>query len=340
MTHYLRTALTLPVLALALACAGNRDALPVPNPPPVDVYVAGYADDSARQRHGVTWKNGALSPAVTQAGHAAFLWDITASGLDVYACGWEANGITSAATVWKNGVPIYLTDPADPKSGGTAIAVAVSGSDVYAAGSSWQADSGFAPGLTVPTYWKNGVAVVLAGGQELSSICLSGQDVYVGGYVNVGVTVAAYWKNGVVTLLPSGSRFATVQGLAVSGQDVYAAGRMLIGDLNVATVWKNGVAIPLPDQGLGSTANAIRLSGQDVIVAGNARSPKGLGQATLWKNGVATTLGDGDAQGLAVQGSDVYVSGVNLTAIVWKNGVATPLPGYSAYAHGIWVQPR
>jgi hypothetical protein len=57
-------------------------------------------------------------------------------------------------------------------------------------------------------------------------------------------------------------------------------------------------------------------------------------QAVYWKNGVKTILGPGAAQGIAIDGSDVYVGGTvvngagsgpyNLPAY-WKDGVAQPL---------------
>jgi len=86
-----------------------------------------------------------------------------ASTAAVYVAGFEASGAydptfgeyAAVAMIWKNGVATKLTDGT---RGAVAHSVALSGSDVYVAGS--QADGAHA----VAVVWKNGVATKLTDG--------------------------------------------------------------------------------------------------------------------------------------------------------------------------------
>jgi len=79
-------------------------------------------------------------------------------------------------------------------------------------------------GVTVPGYWKNGAWVGLsplsaAKSTGVTSLAVSGTDVYAGGYSNnaSNVVVPGYWKNGTWTGLPtlSTTKNAFVTSLAV-----------------------------------------------------------------------------------------------------------------------------
>jgi hypothetical protein len=195
-----------------------------------DVYVVGATIASSASGFGTTaaaiyFKNGTqvdLSQNVPNM-VAAYTNGMAVSGTDVYLCGYMFTGYndTNDAVYWKNGAMTYLA------GGFTAKAMAVSGNDVYIAGTSiYNGDA----------YWKNGVLQLLGPDPAIvSCILVSGSDVYVGG-TTYGLNKAVYWKNGVEVELSGGY---CVNAMAVVGSDVYAAGNSNGG---YAVYWKNGVA--------------------------------------------------------------------------------------------------
>jgi hypothetical protein len=148
------------------------------------------------------------------------------------------------AVQWKNGIRSSYTN--DNGQDRVAYSVAVSGADVYAAGSF----------TTSPVYWKNGVITMLTtsisgtsyGGGYAKSVALAGSDVYVvGGYDSLGGTLTAgYWKNGVLIPLQnnlSNSSFANA--IAFAGNDIYIVGAIISADHKSSSpaYWKNGTLV-------------------------------------------------------------------------------------------------
>jgi len=139
-----------------------------------DAYVAGkewngnpYQDASGntyKKSVAKYWKNN--TPVNLSDGtENAITNSITVSGNDVYVAGAEWNGRSyqiqgisytyrkSIAKYWKNGKAVNLTDGSEDAE---AKSIAVSGNDVYVAGTV----NGYA------TYWKNGIAVTLSNVQS------------------------------------------------------------------------------------------------------------------------------------------------------------------------------
>jgi len=134
-----------------------------------DAYVAGteWNGDSYKDANGDQWQKGIAkywknSQAInlTDGSNSANAISIAVSGTDVYVAGieWDgqsyqdANGYSlrkSVAKYWKNGKVVNLTDGTEDAE---AKSIAVSGNDVYVAGTV----AGHA------TYWKNGSAVTLS----------------------------------------------------------------------------------------------------------------------------------------------------------------------------------
>lgn len=190
-------------------------------------------------------------------------------------------------------------------------------------------------------YWKNGQVIKLSDGKtfaEALDIVVSGDDVYVSGYVNNSASepVAMYWKNDKAIILSDGKTYSKALALAVSGSDVH-----LIGNIgSTAVYWKNRVATKM---GKDITLTDIFVAGQDVYISGYQVDENGDYQATYWKNGKAVKLASAnpgaEANGIAVSGTNVYVAGKAKDkegieiAVYWKNGKETLLAnGTSAQA--------
>src|SRR6516225_3211394 len=93
-------------------------------------------------------------------------------GSGVYVAGQTISPKTGnqVATYWKNGNPVYLTNGTTYAA---AISIFVSGLDVYVAGEEYNSKN-----WPVEKYWKNGVPVILINCLSISSIFVSGTDVY------------------------------------------------------------------------------------------------------------------------------------------------------------------
>lgn len=183
--------------------------------------------------------------------------------------------------------------------------------DVYVAGS----EGGQAK------YWVNGSAVTLTGGAQATDIVVDGSDVHVCGFGQdpiTGIFIAKYWLNGVATDLSDGSSDAIAFGIAVSGGDVYIAGRTGVWS-PMGVVWVNGVETQL---GSGQPMGIFAAANGDIYV------PNGeVGNPSYWKNGTLNTLtGPSNAvvYDIAVSGSDVHAVGFEANgpseyALHWKN---------------------
>ncbi|MEP7232922.1 MAG: IPT/TIG domain-containing protein [Ginsengibacter sp.] len=236
-----------------------------------DVYVGSYTFFSVFP--GLTaayWKNGQkviLSPTDV----SGEVRSLILSNGDVYVGGSE----NQQPVYWKNGVKHVL--PTTTPSYGRVNALAVDGTDVYAAG--YEADN---EGRSV--YWKNGIETILGtlsvvdGGA--TSIAVSGTDVYVS---STDSGDAVYWKNGVrVTLAKFPfNNTADANAIAVWGNSVYVAGAYL-GD---AVYWKDATKIILPKRSFYAQATAITFYQSDIYIGGiDGNTP------VYWKNGVEVAL--------------------------------------------------
>ena len=169
------------------------------------IYVKGnntYLVGSRRNSQGrfEPWEseNGA-TPAITIPNNDKHCYANAAfeNGSDKYVAGTQNNPTTGLpmATCWKNGSAANLTDGS--ASMAVAVAVFVSGNDVYVAG--WDQEDYYGAGPSFAKYWKNGVPVKLSTvSSGATGIVVFGNDVYVSGWENNGsYNVARYWKNGV-----------------------------------------------------------------------------------------------------------------------------------------------
>lgn len=215
--------------------------------------------------------------------------------------------------------------------------------DVYVAG--WERED--------PMLWKNGEPTKLPQkdeGSVATAVFVSGNDVYVAGLEcvydggqdqeNPSRYVGAFWKNGVIsrfTDLAGKADGIEINGLFVSGNDVYVVGQDKFGEQPTAMLWKNGMAEPLSDGSKFARAYSVFVSGNDVYVAGDHDG------VALWKNKILSKYTNdsySEAHSVFVSGNDVYVAGRDSkTATLWKNGVAEKLTDGSntAYANSVFV---
>jgi hypothetical protein len=246
-----------------------------------DVYVLakGY-NPNTEIRTTVIYKNGLEFQTVNTTKQQNFNC-LAVDGNDIYLGGTElTSNQTYKLILWKNGT--FSDFSTGQNSSDRVYDIAVNGNDVYFAGLSQTNNGSYA------TYWKNGDAVSLnpegeTNGQ-LHRILVSGNNVYCSGMINDKPTT---WKNGSATTLINA--YGTCYGIAVDGNDVYAAGSVANEAGNYHSVyWKNGVMTPLTSAATSLSGNTfgIAVEKNDVYVVGSIRNLSGKYKAVYWKNGV------------------------------------------------------
>jgi hypothetical protein len=218
------------------ACKKNVDAdqpitpTPIPNPTTEtvkDIYVGGsenetwenapanslflgsYAKSNAR-----VWKNGVQMP-VTVSAFSSGVNDIAVLGNDVYAVGTfdtaaynPFNQIMVKPTIWKNGVPTFLSAPG---KGGGCRRIEISGNDIYVTGYEYGISS-----TGTGIVWKNGVVIFSEPNTGINDIKVVGNDVYMVLRQGIGSGAAgSLWKNGVYTNISSSPNTAYPTGLGI-----------------------------------------------------------------------------------------------------------------------------
>jgi hypothetical protein len=311
----------------------------------------------------VYWKNSTPTLLTMPSGKTfAYSNGIGVVGSTVYVDGVVNPG--NVPVLWTNGAPTYIA------LGGAASAfvngMVVAGGHVYVLGGT------NTPGQ--PVYWDETAALhVLPEGtgngggwtngiqSTPSSMAVVGTDVYMAGTTYTsggsGNGLPIVWKNGSIlwTGVSSPTNYA-VQGMAVSGSDVYVVGVVDDGPTNPSApvYWKNGgAAIPLSMAGLSATqvtAQWIAVAGSNIYVVGKPVDfLNGFVDPLtplLWVNGAAPTFltwpnADPNAQveGIVAVGSDIWISAVSGTTngsgqidfnlathpVAWKNGSTTTL---------------
>jgi hypothetical protein len=215
---------------------------------PGSSYIDSAGGSNVNDNSAVYWVNGTMHNLEPDSRQAA-AEGIAFAGSDMYVVGHVFNSADTAVQ-WKNGIRSSYTN--DNGQNRIAYSVAVSGADVYAAGSF----------NTSPVYWKNGVITMLNtsisgernGGGYAKSVMLAGTDVYVvGAYDSLGgILTAAYWKNGVLIPLQNNSANSSLaNGIALAGNDIYIVGAIISSDRSSSSpaYWKNGALVNLSGNG-------------------------------------------------------------------------------------------
>ncbi|WP_053003971.1 FKBP-type peptidyl-prolyl cis-trans isomerase N-terminal domain-containing protein [Sphingobacterium sp. Ag1] len=263
-----------------------------------DIYVAGNILDADGHSLAAYWKNEQFQPIpikIDQYGNkqTSYLNGIDISNGNIFMFPYQP-GTLNEYYYFKNGQETNFPNEV-PASVINDRVHFVSGNDVYVANATDEA-----------AYWKNGAKVTLdntlhvPNSVQVSSIFVSGSDVYVSGFKsyaskgadNTNKQMAVYWKNGQEIILSTGTgRYATrsTRSIFVSGNDVYVAGMSTDPNTgeSMAVYWKNGQEVVLAKGPTFTQALAIAVSGSDVYVAGENSNRK-----VYWKNGQETNLTD------------------------------------------------
>ncbi len=247
-----------------------------------------------------------------------------------------------AGKYYVDGVPNLFADGISSEA--RPIDIAVSGSDVYILSARWSVP----PVNAEYAVYKNGVLVqTFPDSNDFFPSCLTvkGNEYYVGGVMkntSTGKFIVRYWKNGTFTNITPDTAIAYCSKLIFNGNDLYSAGAEGFTDgARSPAYWKNGnkVILPLlPGQTRGEILD-FTVSGTNVYAAGKCGN-----KPCYWVNNTVTELVTpmnlGEANGIAVTGSDVFISGYiqnssGYQAVYWKNGtrneLTTTMADASAY---------
>ena len=259
---------------------------------------------------------------------------------DIYTAG-RGNGVVASIVpcVVKNNR--FLYNLYDEGQGGQVNSIFVWNGDVYSLGDReretvvWKNDTELYT-LTTPENWfVEGYQIAVLNG-----------DVYASGYAYDGNRyMPVMWKNGTVQFLPSEAKYGFAYSIAVSGRDVYVAGR----NDDTPRVWKNGeVLYDLPYDLYRAEAASLCVSDGDVYVGGFSVGEKldSGSSPTVWKNGELLYLLsdyslDSRVISIATWKGDVYALGTlndgnSKRNVLWKNDQLLYDPFVCEYGISVW----
>lgn len=336
-------------LGLLLACGGSSVRTNSSSP---RIYAGGFQTIQSPFVAPGYWADGTWVGLPMPAGGSGWVNAMAVSGNEVYAAGWNFSDEGEQTGYWRNGAWVSLTPPTGTV-GDNITALVVAGRDVFVAGTRRNASN---PVESFPGYWLSGAwnGLPQPAGAEgtLSSLVVSGGNVYAGGSYSLGsyTNVPGLWRNGTWEELPrpAGAFAGVVNALAVSGGDVYAAGNSQVKINGLIRYhpgyWLNGtwVALAPPPGSDEGVVSSIAVSGADVYAAGevtDSAHPE-VSHPGYWLNGswVGLTTPSGFPSGgvasLTVASDGVYAGGRVEVAI----HPGPPSPSVSGYwRNGTWV---
>jgi hypothetical protein len=314
----------------------GKNSANIPN-----LYIAGESNGLP-----CLWINGTKNILSSSNGNTN---QILINGNDIYVTGFydlpnqEADlnpggFISMQGVYWKNGVENKIGNIVTGH-GFLAPTIAVVNNDIY-----------YANGNA----WKNGLPLNfnLSIYGIVQMVTSYGSDVYFVGTDSADKMV--YWKNGLENdIIPNETKANAAFSVAVSSNNLYIGGT---DSISMGTIWTNGIFENLGLTTPGSyavSANPIFANGTDVYAVAELMVPTSMSNGNYfdfynipayWKNGIENDLplnGDsyGNANGVFVDGDDVYVCGQTTSgAVYWKNGVETKLgPDYTSVS-SIYIQ--
>jgi len=291
-----------------------------------NLYVGGFftvvgdvvANDIAKW-DGTSWT--ALSSGMN--GQVAAL---AVSGTKLYAGGYFTTAGGSAASCiaqWDGSSWSALSSGIGgncPFACPSVLALAVSGSDVYAGGRFTTAGGIAATNIAEwnGSSWTTLGSGVSAGAgvfTEVAALAVSGSDVYAGGMFKtaggIAATNIAEWDGRSWSALGSGLSIG-VEAFAVSGSDVYAASALTIAK------W-DGSSWSALSSGFGSDVYALAVSGTNLYAGGSFKTLGGIAATNIarWDGSSWSALSSGmdsTVSALAASGDSIYAGGSFTTA--------------------------
>ena len=218
------------------------------------------------------------------------------------------------------GAGITATDD-HPFYGGSVNALAVAGTNLYAAGAFTSAGSIAATNVAK---WNGSTWSALDSGlnSNVFALAVSGSDVYAAGWFTsaggVPATNVAKWNGTSWSAMPSGMN-GTVRALAASGTDLYVGGTFTrasgIAATNIAK-W-NGTSWSALGSGLDGDVHALAIAGTDVYAGGNFTRAGSTAATNIakWNGSNWSAVGSGIndsgvwVAALAVTGTNLYAGG-------------------------------
>jgi hypothetical protein len=323
-------------LVLSLAVSGT------------DLYVGGFFGSIGGQS-----RSRIAKLSTTGTGAADATWNpnanstvraLAVSGTDLYV-GGSFSGTNSIGGQTRNRIAKLSTTGTgaadatwDPNANSSVVALAVSGTDLYAGG-------GFQGANSIGGQSRDFIAKLASTGtgaadatwnpdanSSVASLAVSGTDVYAGGFFAGPNSIGGQDRNFIAKLASTGTGAAdpawdpntnhTVHALAVSGTEIYAGGEFTSAGgtprSNIARLNADGTLDPTWDPGANQPVFVLALSGSDVYVGGQFTMIGGQPRNNIAKLSSAGTgaadatwdpNADSSVRALVVSGSDVFAGG-------------------------------
>jgi len=242
------------------------------------------------------WLNG-QKITLTDGTNRATANAITMKGNNIYIAGTESTGHGGQVSYyWINEHRITLTNGEYYSS---VYDIDVLENDIFVAGWDMEANNN----IWIACYWKNGQRITLKNNDvlrtELKSISLVDNNIYIGGYVNLGFRPglgsidACYWLNENRISLPNVTYYDYASSIIKNKNDLYVLGGKFGQDDDIVWYCKNREIIILENNNKFARVTDMYIFNDDIYISGCIEIDDEIIVACYWKNGKLVYLTDG-----------------------------------------------